>query len=119
MEDIVFKILIPMDNVAELQVGPYEVSREAVQKTGKETDKEINKETDKEINKETNKETNKEIVDKIIDMLKAAPEMTVKNIAENLNVSVSGVNYHINKMKKAGMIAHIGPTKRGKWVVYK
>ena len=107
VEDIVFEILIPMANVAELQVGPYEIGREAVQKTGKETDK------------ETNKETNKEIVDKIIDMLKAAPEMTVKNIAENLNVSVSGVNYHINKMKKAGMIAHIGPTKKGKWVVYK
>ena len=98
VEDNIFEILIPMDNVAELQVGPEE--------------------TNKETNKETSKETNKEIANKIIDLLKSRPEIAVKEIAEILNISVGGVRYHINKMKKAGIIEHIGSTKKGKWIVH-
>ena len=90
VEDNIFEILIPIGNVAELQVGP-----------------------------ETNKETNKETADKIIDILETRPEIAVKKIAEILNLSVGGVRYHINKMKKDGIIEHIGSTKKGKWIVHK
>lgn len=98
-----------MGNVAKLQVGPEETSKE----TNKEI-KETNKETDKEI-----KETNKEIYSMIINILEIRPEITVREIAENLGLSISGVRYHINKMKKAGMIEHVGSTKKGKWFVHK
>lgn len=88
-EDNIFEILIPMSGVADLTVGPGE----------------------------TNKETNKEIADKIIDIMKETPEISVKEIAGILNISVSGVRYHINKMKKSGIIEHQGATKKGMWIV--
>lgn len=92
-EDNIFEIVIPVSGVADLTVGPSETD------------------------KETNKETNKEIADKIIDIMKETPEISVKEIADILNISVGGVRYHINKMKNSGIIEHQGATKKGMWVV--
>ena len=91
VEDNIFEIVIPMDNVATLQVGP----------------------------EETNKETNKEISNRIINMMEEKPEIVINEVAEILKMSIGGVRYHINKMKKAGMIEHIGSTKKGRWIVHK
>lgn len=91
VEDNIFEIVIPMSNVAGLQVGPND----------------------------TNKETNKETSDKIIDILETKSDISVNEIAEILEISVGGVRYHINKMKKAGLIEHTGSTKKGKWIVHK
>ena len=103
IEGNIFEIVIPMDNVAQIQIGPEET----------------NKETNKETSKETSKETNKEIYYKILDILEIRPDIAVKEIAGILNISVGGVRYHINKMKKAGIVAHIGSTKKGKWIIFK
>ena len=65
IEDNIFKIVIPMENAAVLQVGPESMN------------KETNKETNKEI-LETNKETNKEISEKILDIMRKTPEISVK-----------------------------------------
>lgn len=51
--------------------------------------------------------------------MEVRPEMAVREIAEKLGLSASGVRYHINKMKKSGMLEHIGSTKKGKWIVHK
>ena len=91
IEGNIFEIVIPMDNVAQIQIGP----------------------------EETNKETNKEIYYKILDILEIRPDIAVKEIAGILNISVGGVRYHINKMKKAGIVAHIGSTKKGKRIIFK
>ena len=96
-----------------------ETSREIVKicKEIKEFNKEIrvtNKETNKEI-----KKTDKETEEKIIELIKARPDIVIKEVAEVLDMSVSGIRYHINKMKKAGIIEHIGPTKKGKWIVHR
>ena len=99
IEGNIFEIVIPMDNVAQIQIGPEE--------------------TNKETNKETSKETSKEIYYKILDILEMRPDIAVKEIAGILNISVGGVRYHINKMKKAGIVAHIGSTKKGKWIIFK
>ena len=109
IEDNIFKIVIPMENAAVLQVGPESMNKE----TNKET-VETNKET-----VETNKETNKEISERILDIMRKTPEISVKETAQILDISVGGVRYHINKMKKSGLIGHIGSTKKGKWIIYK
>lgn len=75
IEDNIFEIVIPIDNVAGLQVGP----------------------------EETDKETDKATAYRIIEILETRPEMSVNKIAEMLELSASGVRYHINKMKKAGI----------------
>lgn len=120
VEDNIFEIVIPMGSVAKLQVGPEETSKE-IKETNKEIEK-TSKETSKEI-EETGKEIiqkiGKEICNKIIDILEMRPEIAVKEVAQIMDMSVSGVRYHIEKMKKAGIIEHIGSTKKGKWVVHK
>ncbi len=47
------------------------------------------------------------------------PEIVINEVAEILKMSIGGVRYHINKMKKAGMIEHIGSTKKGRWIVHR
>ncbi|MCM1143765.1 MAG: putative DNA binding domain-containing protein [Blautia sp.] len=105
-----------------------ETNEETDIETDKETNKEIetSKETDKEIktNKETSIETNKETEagketsGKIIEIMQESPEISIKEVAEILDISISGVRYHINKMKKRGMLEHQGSTKKGKWIVH-
>ncbi len=88
------------------------------------TNTETNIETD--TNTETDIKTNTEIygtdvemADKIIKIMEEQPEITVKKIAEQLELSVSGVRYHINKMKDDGTVEHIGASKKGTWMVHK
>lgn len=68
---------------------------------------------------EGSKETSKETVARIIDILKQKPEISIKGIAEELELSVSGVRYHIDNLKKEGILVHTGATKKGKWVVHR
>lgn len=117
VEGNIFEIVIPMGNVAKLQVGPGETSKE-IEETNKEI-KKTNKETSKETSKEKGKETSKEICNGIIAILEIRPEITVREVAKVMGISVSGARYHIDKMKKNGMIEHIGSTKKGKWIVHK
>ncbi len=100
IEDNVFQIVIPIESVVGLQVGPNKEN-----KTNKET--------------KTNKEINKKTSDRIIEILRKSPEISAKEIAEILNISVGGVRYHINKMKKSGILEHKGSKKQGKWFVHK
>jgi predicted transcriptional regulator containing an HTH domain and an uncharacterized domain shared with the mammalian protein schlafen len=46
------------------------------------------------------------------------PSITVKMIAQQLGLSVGGVRYHINKLKKDGVVEHIGSSKKGTWVIH-
>ena len=88
------------------------------------TNTETNTETDTEIN--TNTEinvgihgTDTEKADKIIEIMREHPAVTVKKIAEQIGLSISGVRYHVNKMKKDGIVEHIGSSKKGRWVIHK
>lgn len=49
--------------------------------------------------------------------MKEHPAITVKKIAQQLNLSVGGVRYHVNKMKKDGLVEHIGSSKKGTWLI--
>ncbi len=142
IEDDIFEIVIPIEKVVSLQVGPDKETKEKSNKetnreikTNKETNKETNRETNREIktnketnketnreiktNKETNKEINKKISDRIIEVMEVSPKISVKEIAGMLDMSIGGVRYHINKMKKSGMLEHRGSTKKGKWIVHR
>lgn len=125
VEDNIFEIVIPMGNVANLQVGPEETNKETGKEKSKSTSKEYrkkelrtNKNTPK-TGKEKSKSTSKEICNRIIDILEIRPEITVREVAKVMEISVSGARYHIDKMKKNEMIEHIGSTKKGKWIVHK
>lgn len=108
IEGEVFEILIPMGKVAGLQTGP------------KENNKENSKENSKENNKENNKEnSNLEMGNIIIDILQAEPELSIEKIAKRLHVTNGTVRYYVEILKRTGILEHVGPTKKGKWVIHR
>lgn len=75
--------------------------------------------TTKETSKETSKET-MSIQEQIVLLMQNNPKITAKKMASEINeISVSGVRYHINKLKENGVITRVGSTKSGKWIVLK
>ena len=80
--------------------------------------RDANTETNTETNIETNTETNTENVGRIIRLMGEQLYITVKMIAQQLGLSVGVVRYHINKLKKDGVVEHIGSSKKGTWVIH-
>lgn len=63
---------------------------------------------------ETTQETTQEI---ILALLRRTPHITRKALAEQLEITPDGVKYHLGKLREAGRIRHVGPTKKGRWEV--
>jgi ATP-dependent DNA helicase RecG len=57
--------------------------------------------------------------EKILVLLKSQPKMTRKALAEKIGMSPDGIKYHLEKMRAAGIIRHVGSTKAGHWEVLK
>lgn len=51
--------------------------------------------------------------------LRAEPALTRKRLARQIGITENGVKYHLNKLKTAGKIRHVGPTKSGYWEIIK
>jgi len=41
------------------------------------------------------------------------------NAVTQLGLSADGIKYHLNKLRAAGVIRHVGPTKNGRWEIVK
>lgn len=54
---------------------------------------------------------------KIVEILKTNNQTTISELAELLNISYKGVEYHITEMKKEGILKRIGSRKNGSWEV--
>ncbi len=67
-----------------------------------------------ETNPETAQENNQE---KILKIIKNNPSITRKDLADKIGLSPDGVKYHLQLLKKQGIIKHTGATKKGKWEV--
>lgn len=50
-------------------------------------------------------------------LLRQHPKMTTQRLAEALNISQRTVLRHLDRLKEAGVIRRVGPTKGGKWEV--
>jgi len=72
----------------------------------KASDKKL-EETTQEI-KETTQET-------ILALIKINPAITRKELAEKIGITLNGIKYHLDKLRKKGVIRHIGATKKGCW----
>jgi ATP-dependent DNA helicase RecG len=65
---------------------------------------------------ETTQETAQEIILKLI---KNNPSVTRNDLADQTGLSRNGVKYHLELLKKRGVIKHTGSTKKGKWELIK
>ena len=87
---------------------------------GKEEDLKTNSRKKISIPKETSRETSRETTrEKILRLIEADAPITALTIAELIGITEKGIRYHLNNSKKEGFIKHSGPTKSGKWVLFK
>ena len=80
--------------------------------TQKTTENTTQKTTENATEKTTEKTT-----EKIIRILKDRPYTTAGQLAEELGLTIDGVDYNIRKLKKQGRIVRIGGDKGGHWEV--
>jgi predicted HTH transcriptional regulator len=72
--------------------------------------------TSKEIDN-TSKETSNTSKELIIQLIQEDKTHTAESLSKILGITEKGVWYHLNLLKKKGLIKHIGPTKKGEWIV--
>lgn len=53
----------------------------------------------------------------IVKFIKENPNITRKELAENLNITSDGVKYNLKKLIDCGIIERVGPTNGGYWNV--
>ena len=51
--------------------------------------------------------------EKLLQLLIKYPTITRNKLSELLGISKDGVKYHLDKLKKDGVIKHVGATKKG------
>jgi ATP-dependent DNA helicase RecG len=66
--------------------------------------------------KTTQKATQK-TVQKIIALIRQNPEITRQELAMELEITDSGVKYHLKKMQDKGLLRRVGPDRGGYWEV--
>ncbi len=53
----------------------------------------------------------------ILSVVKERPSISVRDLAVQCGMSIHSVQHHINKLKDAGAIRHVGSTKAGQWEI--
>lgn len=71
----------------------------------------------KEIQVTTQEKPRKTTQEMILGLLKQKPASTRRELADRLSLTPDGIKYHLDKMRKAGIIRHSGPTKKGHWEI--
>lgn len=59
-------------------------------------------------------ENTKEI---LLQLLRQQPQLSIPALASAIGISADGIKYHLTRLKRAGKLRHIGPTKGGHWEV--
>ncbi len=89
-------------------------------KTGGETGRETSGETGGEKTSNHGKELHKKLSDKesaIVQTIAEIPTMTQPELAAKLGLTLSGIRYHMDKLKKKGIVRHMGSSKKGYWEI--
>ncbi|HQA75538.1 MAG TPA: ATP-binding protein [Salinivirgaceae bacterium] len=91
----------------------YYKSPRKAQETTQEKAKKLPKKSQKNYPRKAQETTQ----EKILEAIRNKPEITQREIAQTIGITIDGIKYHIKKMTQAGIIKHEGPTKSGKWVI--
>ena len=61
--------------------------------------------------------TQKSAADRILDCIRAEPQLTRTLLAERVGLSPDGVKYHLKNLKAAGVLRRVGSDRAGHWEV--
>ncbi len=67
-----------------------------------------------QIDPETTQKTTRK---RILDCLRAEPELTRRELAERIGVTPDGIKYHLRKLKTDGSVRRVGSDRAGRWIV--
>ncbi len=98
-----------IDNTTQKTTQGHEST---TQKTTQET-----LDTTKETTKKDENTTKKATKEKIIELLRNNPNLSRSDLSVILKLSEDGIQYHLNDLKKKGIIKRVGPDKGGHWEV--
>ena len=68
---------------------------------------------------ESTQETNKSTQELILEEIRKHPFTTRQQLALVIGITPDGIKKQLDKMKKANLIKHVGPTKGGHWEIIK
>ena len=109
--DMFFLVLKNLNYESEL-IKEYDSITESAQK-----ERNNYPETAIKTTKKTTKKSTKKTIDVIIEIIKKNPDISVKEIAEIVGLTVDGVQYHIRNLKSHDVIERVGPDKGGYWKI--
>ena len=55
--------------------------------------------------------------ERILDLLRTEPAISRRVLAERIGITADGIKYHLTRLRAAGVVRHVGPTKGGRWEV--
>lgn len=105
---VMFRSLVSLTNQAANQAANqavYQAANQAAQATAQAT------------NQAGTKEEKKSIDIKILRVLSENPNLSQKKVALMIDEKYSAVKYHIESMKKAGILVRTGSSQKGKWII--
>ena len=68
---------------------------------------------------ESTQETSKSTQEMILDEIRKHPFTTREQLAKVIGITPDGIKKQLEKLKKANLIKHVGPTKGGHWEIIK
>ena len=80
---------------------------------------EENKIDDSSAAQESTQETNKSTQEMILDEIRKHPFTTRQQLAKVIGITPDGIKKQLEKLKKANLVKHVGPTKGGHWKIIK
>jgi len=69
--------------------------------------------------KETPKKHQRNTKEIILEVLRDRPEISMRELAIQLDLTIDSIRHHIRILQDAGVIRHLGSTKAGRWEVMK
>ena len=121
-DPIISRVLTEMELVREFNAGVprvFEVMKEAALPEPKIVETAANVTVILYNGKTPTEKTTEKTTEKILRILEEHPFFTAGQLADELGITIDGVDYNIRKLKEQGRIVRIGGDKGGHWKVIK
>ena len=67
--------------------------------------------------RETTPEKRETTRERVLSLIRQDPRHTRRSLAALIGITPDGVKYHLDALRRAGRIRHVGPTKKGRWEI--
>ena len=98
-------------------VFKYKIEKQIEDKTTRKNKEKTKEKTSSITREKTREKTRKKTREKILGLIESDPYITTEVMAQEIGITIKGVDWQINKLKAEGKLERIGPDKGGYWQV--